>query len=108
MKFRSVCVVLAAAAFVLTSSSLFYVRGAQEGPQSQSSDSVAKPRKKPQTDDNNAPSPSAPVPEEAPIPSEYKKPKDVPADTPTFRSNATTVNVDVAVLDDKNHFIPRI
>src|SRR5439155_8816907 len=37
------------------------------------------------------------------------KPKDVPKeDTPVFRSNATTVNVDVAVLDDKNHFIPRI
>jgi Ca-activated chloride channel homolog len=108
MKFRSVGAVLAAAAFVLTSGSLFYVRGAQEGPQSQSSDSVAKPRKKPQSDDNiNAPAPPPP-PEEAPIPSEYKKPKDVPAETPTFRSNATTVNVDVAVLDDKNHFIPRI
>src|ERR687885_434815 len=108
MKFRSIGAVLAAAAFVLTGSSLFYVRGAQEGPQSQSSDSVAKPRKKPPSDDNiNAPAPPPP-PEEAPIPSEYKKPKDVPAETPTFRSNATTVNVDVAVLDDKNHFIPRI
>jgi VWFA-related protein len=92
-----------------------YIRAAQEGPQSQSSDSVAKPRKKPQGDDPSPRSPensrapeNAPAPESAPIPSEYKKPKDVPADTPTFRSNATTVNVDVAVLDDKNHFIPRI
>jgi Ca-activated chloride channel homolog len=100
--------VLAAAAFVLTNSSLFPLRGAQEGPQSQSSDSVAKPRKRPQSDDNVTAPPPAPAPEEAPIPSEYKKPKDVPTNTPTFRSNATTVNVDVAVLDDKNHFIPRI
>jgi VWFA-related protein len=73
---------------------------AQEGPESQSSDSVAKPKKKPADE--------PPPPEEQPIPSEYKKPKDVPKDTPTFRSNATTVNVDVAVLDDHNHFIPGI
>lgn len=108
MKFRSMCAVFAASALILASGPLFPLYG-QEGPQSQSSDSVAKPRKKPQSDD--APSPSAPpppAPEQAPIPSEYKKPKEAPADTPTFRSNATTVNVDVAVLDDKNHFIPRI
>jgi Ca-activated chloride channel homolog len=72
---------------------------AQEEPQSQSSDSVAKPKK---------PANDTPPPEEQPIPSEYKKPKDVPKDTPTFRSNATTVSVDVAVLDDHNRFIPNI
>jgi Ca-activated chloride channel homolog len=75
-----------------------YVR-AQEGPQTQSGDSVSKPKKKPA---------DQPPPEEQSIPSEYKKPKDVPKDTPTFRSNATTVSVDVAVLDDHNHFIPGI
>ena len=68
----------------------------QEAPQSQSDDSVAKPKK---------PAETAPPPAEAPIPSEYKKPKDIPADTPTFRSDATTVNVDVSVLDSKNQFI---
>ncbi|MBV9613535.1 MAG: VWA domain-containing protein, partial [Acidobacteriaceae bacterium] len=47
-------------------------------------------------------------PDQQNIPSEFKKPKDVPADTPTFRANATTVNVDVAVLDDHNRFIPGI
>ncbi len=73
---------------------------AQETPQSQSNDSVAKP-KKPADD-------SAASPDSAPIPSEFKKPKDIPADTPTFRTNATTVTVDVAVLDDKNHFISRL
>ena len=71
----------------------------QEGPQSQSGDSVAKPKK---------PAEQTPAPDEAPVPSEYKKPKDVPKDTTTFRSNATTVSVDVAVLDDHNHFIPKI
>ncbi len=72
---------------------------AQEGPQTQNNDSVAKP-KKPATDTD--------APDKPPIPSEYKKSKEAPADTPTFRSNATTVNVDVSVLDDKNHFIPRL
>ncbi len=72
---------------------------AQEGPQPQSGDSVARPKK---PADQPAPA------EEQPIPSEYKKPKDIPKETPTFRSNATTVNVDVAVLDDHNHFIPKI
>ncbi len=88
-----VSVVLTGASFVPS------VVHAQEGPQTQSSDSVAKPKK---------PAETAPPPEEAPIPSEYKKPKEVPADTPTFRSNATTVNVDVSVLDNQNHFIPRL
>jgi VWFA-related protein len=74
---------------------------AQEGPQTQSTDQVAKPKKK--TED------TAPPADKPPIPSEFKKPKDAPtADTPTFRSNATTVSVDVAVMDDHQHFIPKI
>jgi len=72
---------------------------AQEGPQSQNSDSVAKPKPKPS---------DTPPPEQQSIPSEYKK-KDVPAENePTFRLNANTVNVDVAVLDNNGHFIPKI
>ena len=71
---------------------------AQEGPQPSSGDSVAKPKK---------PAETAPA-DQAPIPSEYKRPKNVPpADSPTFEANATTVNVDVAVMDDHNHFIPK-
>lgn len=73
---------------------------AQEGPTSQSGESVAKPKNKPADDTN--------TPEQPAIPSEYKRAKDIPADTPTYRSNATTVNVDVAVLDDHNRFIPGI
>lgn len=84
----------------LTFASLFPAPAwAQEGPQPQSGDSVARPKK---------PANQPPGPDEAPIPSEYKKTKDIPKDTPTFRSNATTVNVDVAILDDHNHFIPKI
>jgi len=72
---------------------------AQDNPQSQSSDSVAKP-KNPANDKSSSSDPA--------IPSEFKRPKDVPADTPTFRANATTVSVDVAVLDDKGRFIPNL
>jgi Ca-activated chloride channel family protein len=98
MKFRSL-VAAFAGAVVLSVGLVSPVALAQEGPQSPNSDSVAKPRKP----DN------APVPEdERSIPSEYKK-KDVPPpDTTTFRSNATTVNVDVSILDDRGHFIPKI
>ncbi|MBV9267544.1 MAG: VWA domain-containing protein [Acidobacteriaceae bacterium] len=72
---------------------------AQEGPQTGSGDSVAKPRTKPADE---------PAPEEKQIPSEYKRKNEPAEDTPTFRTNATTVNVDVAVLDDRGHFIPKI
>jgi len=75
---------------------------AQEGPQPQSGDSVAKP-KKPASDTTTTDTTDRPS-----IPSEFKKPKEIPADTPTFRENATTVTVNVSVLDDHNHFIPRI
>ncbi len=99
MKHRSISAVAATLAMAFMS---FAPRplSAQENPQSQSSEPVAKP-KKPPTD-------TTPPPEQAPIPSEYKKSKTPPADTPTFKSNATTVSVDVSVLDDHNHFIPGI
>lgn len=77
---------------------------AQQGPQSQSSETVAKPRKK--AADNG----DVPAEAEAPkIPSKFtKKDKDVPAGLPTFKSDVTTVQVDVAVLDNKGRFIPKI
>lgn len=74
---------------------------AQQGPQSQSSETVAKPRKK----DASAP----PEAEEPKIPSKFnKKDNEIPAGLPTFQSNVTTVQVDVAVLDNKGRFIPKI
>jgi Ca-activated chloride channel homolog len=80
---------------------------AQEGPQSQSGDSVAKPKKKPAGETGDT-SDTKDTTDQPSIPSEFKKPKEVPADTPTFRENATTVTVDVSVMDDHNRFIPRI
>src|SRR5436309_4191420 len=85
---------------VLASGGFSHLRAGQEGPKSQSSDSVAKPKKAPT---------ETPQEEEKPeIPSEFKKQKETPKDTPTFESNATTVTVDVSVLNDKNQFIPRL
>lgn len=74
---------------------------AQQGPKSRSSETVARPRTK-----------AGPVTESdlPPIPSEYSR-KGRPAiaeGTPTFRSDVTTVTVDVAVVDNKGNFIPNI
>jgi len=74
---------------------------AQQGPTTQSSETVAKPRKK---DAGSAPESDQPK-----IPSKFsKKDKDVPEGLPTFKSDVTTVEVDVAVLDNKGRFIPKI
>ena len=84
---------------------MVHVVSAQQGPGSQQSETVAKPRKK---TPSNA---DAPPPEEdqPKIPSKFpKKTKDLPEGTPTYRADVTTVSVDVAVLDNKGHFIPNI
>ncbi len=80
---------------------LIYTLGAQQGPTSQSSETVAKPRKKP------ADGQPVEAPEGEKIPSKFGK-KELPANIPTFRSDVLTVSVDVAVLDNKGHFIPKI
>jgi VWFA-related protein len=72
---------------------------AQQGPITQGSETVAKPK--------NSSTTTAPDPAAAKIPSEYNK-KDVPANVPVFHTDALTVTVDVAVLDNKDHFIPKI
>ncbi len=79
--------------------------GAQQGPNSDSSTTVARPRKPGAS--GSAP---APEPDKAKIPSKFGKPKDgaLPDGVPTFRSDAITVSVDTAVLDNKGHFIPNI
>ncbi len=92
-----------------------------QGPQSQPSETVAKPKKKAVPDDSSstpaassAPSaPSAPAPDipadQTKIPSKFnKKDKDVPEGLPTFKSDVTSVQLDVAVLDNKGNFIPNI
>jgi Ca-activated chloride channel homolog len=98
MKYRWFVACLASVGLAIASLTPFPME-AQEGPQSSSGDSVAKPKK---------PAEAAPADQPA-IPSEFKRPKNVPpADSPTFEANATTVSVDVAVMDDHNHFIPKI
>jgi Ca-activated chloride channel family protein len=80
---------------------------AQEGPQSQSSETVAKPKKKDTTSpDATGTTSDGDLPK---IPSKFN-PKDKVATEglPTFKSDVTTVQVDVAVLDNKGRFIPRI
>ncbi|HVN03457.1 MAG TPA: VWA domain-containing protein [Bryobacteraceae bacterium] len=70
----------------------------QSGPNKDVDQTVAKPRQ-----------PSS-EPEQAPIPSKLSKKAepDVPANLPSFQSNVDVVSVDVAVLDNKGHFIPNI
>ena len=107
---RSVAMSLAAAMlapllFFSLSGLFFGLSGlrAQSGPKSTSSESVAKPRKK---SDPNAP---AEEPQGDKIESKFKKKGgELPEGVPTFRSDATTVTVDVAVLDNKGRFIPNI
>src|SRR5438477_1362433 len=71
-----------------------------QGPQSQPSETVAKTKKK------NAPAEETDQPK---IPSKFsKKDKEVPEGTRTFKSDVTTVQLEVAVLDNKGHFIPNI
>ncbi len=88
-------------AFFLTLSMTLFAQEepAQEGPGSQSTESVAKPK----TKDANAPADST----KAPIPSQYKKENQQTPEA-TFKAEAITVTVDVSVLDNKGHFIPRI
>ena len=80
------------------------VAEAQAGPQSKSSETVVRPRPKGDT------SSTAPDSDQPQIPSEYNR-KDrptMPEGSPVFRSDVTTVTVDVAVVDNNGRFIPGI
>jgi len=88
---------------------------AQQGPGSQSSETVARPRKKDapapadSTSIKDAPAADSSSADEPKIPSKFsKKDKEVPEGLPTFQSDVTTVQIDAAVLDNKGHFIPNI
>ena len=81
------------------------VMAQQDGPIGDGGNTVAKPRK-PAADSSNAPT----QPDEAPIPSKLS-PKNRPAlddTTVTFKAETNLVNLDVAVLDNRGHFIPGI
>lgn len=73
---------------------------AQQGPKKEGSETVVRPRKK-----------DSPAESELPkIPSRFPKrdKSELPEGPATFRSDVNTVNVDVAVMDNKGNFIPNI
>ena len=82
---------------------------AQQGPTPSQSETVAKPRKK--SSDGQPDTTTPPAADQQKIPSKYGK-KDgqnqLPEGVPTFRSDVNSVTVDVAVLDNKGHFIPKV
>ncbi len=85
---------------------------AQQGPKAGSGETVARPRNKkgdqPQIADDQ-PRMEAPG-EQKKLPTKFGKKDraDLPGGLATFKSDTTTVNVDVAVLDNKGRFIPNI
>ena len=94
-----------------------------QGPEPQQTETVAKPKKKDPSSSSSPSSPADTAPASAPatdttapavteqpkIPSKFtRKDKDVPEGLPTFKSDVTSVQLDVAVLDNKGNFIPNI
>jgi Ca-activated chloride channel homolog len=83
----------------------FSVVSAWQGPAPKSSETVARPKKKSTPD---APEEKPPA-EKQKIESVFKKKEgDLPIGLPTFKSDVSTVQVDVAVLDKNGRFIPNI
>jgi len=72
-----------------------------EAQQNPSSDTVAKPKKKSKNGD-------PPEPDQQKIPSRLNKKADLPTGLPTFRSDVNSVSVEVAVMDNKGNFIPKV
>jgi Ca-activated chloride channel family protein len=97
---RYVRAIVIATLVVLASGISFRLASAQQGPGSQS-ETIAKPKKKD--------APPAEETDQPKIPSKFnKKDKEIPEGLPTFSSDVTAVQVEVAVLDNKGHFIPGI
>lgn len=73
---------------------------AQQGPSREGSETVARPRKKTDTEA---------TPDGPKIPSRYeRKTPPLPEGVPSFRSDTLTITVDVAVLDNRGNFIPNL
>jgi len=76
-----------------------------QGPKNDGSETVARPKKGASTESTSAP---AEQPDQAKIPSQYKKNKGLPEGVATYSTDAVTVTVEVSVLDNKGNFIPNI
>ena len=81
----------------------------QQGPAKETTESVAKPRPKPGAQGQPSAQPEAET-DKGKIPSEFstKRKEGAPVEGPSFRSDATTITVEVSVLDNKGNFIPGI
>jgi Ca-activated chloride channel family protein len=101
MRTWKILLLLPAALFLAVEFSI----GQEQGPKRDPGATVSRPRKK---DDGTTNSPTG-EPEQPKIPSRLSK-KDKPEveGLATFTSNVDVVSVDVAVLDNKGHFIPNI
>jgi VWFA-related protein len=89
----------AVALFVLTGIMI----GQQQGPIGSSGSTVARPRKAPDPEKKEEPA------EQPKIPSQYKRdPQQKQAPVATFSTDVDIVTLDVAVMDNKGHFIPGI
>lgn len=76
----------------------------QGGPNKESTETVAKPRRAPPKDGEIA----QPEVEQPKIPSKFSKKEGGTIEGPSFRTDVNTVNLDVAVVDNKGNFIPNI
>jgi len=79
----------------------FHVQLRAQGPVTQGSETVAKKK-------NSSSSSSSEDTTSNKIPSSYGKKDNLPQGISVFRTDALTVTVDAAVLDNKGHFIPKI
>lgn len=111
MNLRRTATLLALVAFA---GAAFFTAAAQQGPKSGSSETVARPRNKKSDQPQLAteePQPRVDAPGASDkIPTKFGK-KDkpsLPEGLATFKTDTTTVSVDVSVLDNKGRFIPNI
>jgi Ca-activated chloride channel homolog len=84
---------------------------AQQGPKTGSGETVARPRNRKADSPQLADEPRVDAPgEQKKIPSTFGKKDrvDLPEGLATFRTDTTTIQVDVSVLDNKGRFIPGI
>src|SRR4051794_10887591 len=79
--------------------------GQQQGPIGSSGSTVARPRKSDSDAPDKKEEPSSELPK---IPSQYKKDKQEQKPSATFSTDVDIVTLDVAVMDNKGHFIPGI
>jgi len=101
MKYLKAAVILTLA--LLVAGIRFPLASAQDPQPQQQSETVAKPKPKDVPADTDTTTPDQPK-----IPTQYKKDKEAPENLPTFRSDVNTVQLEVAVLDNKGNFIPNI